>query len=70
MKITLPVGEQEQIEFIHDTILEHFKGSSVLAREWFESENTFLHGETPIKSIRSGDVEKVFKVVKKLIDKE
>jgi hypothetical protein len=64
----MPLDEQEQIEFIHDIILEHFKGSNKLAREWFESENTSLHGETPIKSIRSGNVEKVFKLVKKLVE--
>ena len=70
MTDSFPELEQEQIEYVHDSILEHFKGNSVLAREWFETENTSLHGETPIKSIRSGNVERVFKIVKQLIDKE
>lgn len=67
MKLIFPESEHEQIEFIHDIIIDHFKGSSELAREWFEAENHFLRGETPIKSIRSGNMEEVFEAVKKLV---
>lgn len=70
MKLKLPDNEQEQIEFIHDAVLDHFKGSSALAREWFEADNYYLKGEAPVKSIRSGNINEVFKAVKKLIEED
>ena len=65
--LIFPENEHEQIEFVHDIILDHFKGSKELARDWFETENYYLRGETPIKSKRSGNMEEVFEAVKKLV---
>lgn len=70
MRFKFPDTEQEQIEFIHDTVLEYFKGSKELSRQWFEGENICLKGETPIKHIRSGNIELVFKAVKNLVDEK